>query len=58
MYVTWSFLLQACADKLQREIETFGCPPQFPEEIEPSEEKQVRLQEPYLHVSFGVANCN
>lgn len=25
--------IKACADKLQREIETFGCPPVFPSEI-------------------------
>lgn len=36
--------IKACADKLQREIETFGCPPQFPIEEEattPVEEKDV-----------------
>jgi len=26
--------IKACADKLKREIELYGCPPQFPEEIE------------------------
>lgn len=24
--------IKACADKLQREMETFGCPPKFPQE--------------------------
>lgn len=27
--------IKACADKLQRELETFGYPPQFPAETEP-----------------------
>lgn len=27
--------IKACADKLQRELETFGYPPQFPTEEEP-----------------------
>lgn len=26
--------IKACADKLKREMETFGCPPQFPAETE------------------------
>lgn len=26
--------IKACADKLKREIETFGCPPHFPAESE------------------------
>lgn len=26
--------IKACADKLKREIELYGCPPKFPEEIE------------------------
>ncbi|XP_046853769.1 leucine--tRNA ligase, cytoplasmic-like [Xenia sp. Carnegie-2017] len=34
--------IKACADKLQREIADFGCPPKFPEETEPAEEKQVK----------------
>lgn len=34
-------IFQACADKLQREIADFGCPPQFPKETQPAEEKQV-----------------
>lgn len=33
--LTYSF--QACADKLKREMELFGCPPQFPEEEEDEE---------------------
>lgn len=36
--------IKACADKLQREIETFGYPPQFPTEEEPKvieEERDV-----------------
>lgn len=34
--------IKACADKLQREMETFGYPPQFPDdsnEVEVKEEK-------------------
>lgn len=27
--------IKACADKLQRELETFGYPPKFPTEEEP-----------------------
>ncbi|GAB0086221.1 hypothetical protein DMENIID0001_002260 [Sergentomyia squamirostris] len=36
--------IKACADKLKREIEQFGCPPKFPEvteEQEPKEERDV-----------------
>lgn len=36
--------IKACADKLQRELETFGYPPNFPTEEEPKaveEEKDV-----------------
>ncbi|XP_018341238.1 PREDICTED: leucine--tRNA ligase, cytoplasmic [Trachymyrmex septentrionalis] len=32
--------IKACADKLKREIETYGYPPKFPEEIEIVEEKE------------------
>lgn len=34
--------IKACADKLQRELETFGYPPKFPayEEPEPVEEEK------------------
>ncbi|EGI71121.1 PREDICTED: leucine--tRNA ligase, cytoplasmic [Acromyrmex echinatior] len=32
--------IKACADKLKREIETYGYPPKFPEEIEIIEEKE------------------
>lgn len=30
--------LQACADKLKREVELYGCPPDFPDEEEEEEE--------------------
>lgn len=36
--------IKACADKLQRELETFGYPPKFPTEEEPTiveEEKDI-----------------
>lgn len=36
--------IKACADKLQRELETFGYPPKFPTEEEPKvveEEKDI-----------------
>ena len=36
------FFLQACADKLKREIEDFGCPPEFPEEEEEEKKEQER----------------
>jgi len=32
--------IKACADKLKREIEIYGYPPKFPEEIEIVEEKE------------------
>lgn len=31
--------IKTCADKLKREIEIYGYPPKFPEEIEMMEEK-------------------
>ncbi|NP_001087393.1 leucyl-tRNA synthetase 1 L homeolog [Xenopus laevis] len=33
--------IKACADKLKREIELYGCPPQFPEEEEEEEEEKL-----------------
>lgn len=35
--------LQACADKLKREIADFGFPPKFPENAEKEETKQVEI---------------
>lgn len=35
-------VLQACADKLKREIELYGCPPVFPTEAE-EEAPKVRV---------------
>lgn len=32
--------IKACADKLQREMETFGCPPKFPEVEEEKVEEE------------------
>lgn len=32
--------IKACADKLTRELELYGYPPKFPEEIETVEEKE------------------
>lgn len=32
--------IKACADKLKREMEIYGYPPKFPEEIEMVEEKE------------------
>lgn len=39
--------IKACADKLKREIEDFGCPPQFPPEEEEEEkvEKEVEIKD-------------
>ncbi|XP_052598053.1 leucine--tRNA ligase, cytoplasmic [Peromyscus californicus insignis] len=34
--------IKACADKLKREIELYGCPPEFPEEEEAEEESSVK----------------
>lgn len=31
--------IKACADKLKREMEIYGYPPQFPEEVEVVEEQ-------------------
>jgi leucyl-tRNA synthetase len=36
--------LQACADKLEREISTFGLPPQFPTEQEQAEEEAAKTE--------------
>lgn len=33
------FLQQACADKLKREMELYGCPPEFPDEEEDEDEE-------------------
>lgn len=37
-------LFQACADKLKREIELYGCPPDFPDEEE-EEEVDVKTED-------------
>lgn len=34
--------IKACADKLKREIELYGCPPEFPEEEEEEEDSSVK----------------
>ncbi|XP_028906889.1 leucine--tRNA ligase, cytoplasmic isoform X1 [Ornithorhynchus anatinus] len=34
--------IKACADKLKREIELYGCPPEFPDEEEEEEEAAVK----------------
>ncbi|XP_007642069.1 leucine--tRNA ligase, cytoplasmic isoform X1 [Cricetulus griseus] len=34
--------IKACADKLKREIELYGCPPDFPEEEEEEEQSSVK----------------
>lgn len=41
------FPRQACADKLKREMEDFGYPPQFPDE-QPKEEKKEEREEPII----------
>jgi hypothetical protein len=48
---------QACADKLDRELKTYGCPPQFPSEDDAADELgQVRpcTQEALIQWSLGV----
>ncbi|XP_048459558.1 leucine--tRNA ligase, cytoplasmic isoform X1 [Rhincodon typus] len=37
--------IKACADKLKRELELYGNPPQFPEEVEEEEETPAKNQE-------------
>ncbi|XP_055972655.1 leucine--tRNA ligase, cytoplasmic isoform X1 [Sorex fumeus] len=37
--------IKACADKLKREIELYGCPPDFPEEEEEEEETNVKTED-------------
>lgn len=36
---------QACADKLKREMELYGCPPEFPDEEEEEEESSAKKEE-------------
>ncbi|EHB17701.1 Leucyl-tRNA synthetase, cytoplasmic [Heterocephalus glaber] len=36
--------IKACADKLKREIELYGCPPDFPDEEEEEEEISVKAE--------------
>ncbi|XP_075712647.1 leucine--tRNA ligase, cytoplasmic [Rhinoderma darwinii] len=37
--------IKACADKLKREMELYGCPPQFPEEEEEDEEPSSKIED-------------
>ncbi|XP_058399241.1 leucine--tRNA ligase, cytoplasmic isoform X1 [Diceros bicornis minor] len=37
--------IKACADKLKREIELYGCPPDFPDEEEEEEEISVKTED-------------
>ncbi|XP_069892406.1 leucine--tRNA ligase, cytoplasmic [Dipodomys merriami] len=37
--------IKACADKLKREIELYGCPPDFPDEEEEEEEMSVKTDD-------------
>ncbi|XP_027697624.1 leucine--tRNA ligase, cytoplasmic [Vombatus ursinus] len=37
--------IKACADKLKREIELYGCPPEFPDEEEEEEDVTVKKEE-------------
>ncbi|KAM8974469.1 leucine--tRNA ligase, cytoplasmic [Pelodytes ibericus] len=37
--------IKACADKLKREMELYGCPPQFPEEEEEDEETPSKKED-------------
>lgn len=37
--------IKACADKLKREIELYGCPPDFPDEEEEDEEVNVKIED-------------
>ena len=50
---TWidrmSISIQACSDKLKREMSEFGFPPKFPEKEEQEELKQVRILINFCH---------
>ncbi|KAM9730340.1 leucine--tRNA ligase, cytoplasmic isoform 1-T1 [Dama dama] len=37
--------IKACADKLKREVELYGCPPDFPDEEEEEEEISVKTED-------------
>ncbi|XP_077183086.1 leucine--tRNA ligase, cytoplasmic isoform X3 [Paroedura picta] len=37
--------IKACADKLKREMELYGCPPEFPDEEEEEEEEEAKGDE-------------
>ncbi|XP_007947303.1 leucine--tRNA ligase, cytoplasmic [Orycteropus afer afer] len=37
--------IKACADKLKREMELYGCPPEFPDEEEEEEEISVKTED-------------
>ncbi|XP_027462344.1 leucine--tRNA ligase, cytoplasmic isoform X1 [Zalophus californianus] len=37
--------IKACADKLKREIELYGCPPDFPDEEEEEEDTSVKTED-------------
>lgn len=37
--------IKACADKLKREIELYGCPPDFPDEEEEEEEVNAKTED-------------
>lgn len=54
--------IKACADKLQREIETFGYPPQFPTEEEPKvveeEERDVVPKDKSKGKKVGSKQCH
>ncbi|XP_051960760.1 leucine--tRNA ligase, cytoplasmic-like isoform X2 [Xyrauchen texanus] len=40
--------IKACADKLKREIELYGYPPQFPEEYEEEEEEKQKTTDEFI----------
>lgn len=40
--------IKACADKLKREIELYGCPPDFPDEEEEEEEVNAKTEDPII----------
>jgi hypothetical protein len=44
--------LQACADKLDRELKTYGCPPKFP-----TDEEDEEPVAPAAAVSFWPTGC-
>ena len=44
--------IKACADKLKREMAEYGCPPNFPAEVEGAEPPKEEENEPVIKVGI------